>query len=349
MTVSKLVSTEEFKKMISYKVYAENHEQQQSMKLNLLKAVEKAYGERYWRLKKGTRDAIDMMCWFASERGFVFAKDDYFAVRYDVSDKTIRNVAKKLREAGVLFTVYRRSSTQNGRSAPVHLFVDHPYFSHWEEQLELSHCQADCQAENAETPCESKDESIKKDSTSYLPLLNSFKTLRKQEPFIDSSFTPSHIPKLFIETVSLFFDEAKDIYRLWGKTQLAYRKSSLEVSLEELLPIVVQSFKETIFAQKHNRIKGSFDGYFFGTLRNQFRLLQEQKDQPSLHKTVGQEQYPVFMARKESIRTEQLPEWFLKQKQGKEQLELDTDHDELFLAEKAKLEAILRERQYDIR
>ncbi|OKL35282.1 hypothetical protein [Domibacillus mangrovi] len=348
MTISKLVSNKEFKQMMSRKVYAENHEQQQSMKSTLLKAVEKAYGERYWRLKEGTRQAIDMMCWFASERGFYFAKDHYFADRFDVSDKTIRNVTKMLREAGVMFTIYRRSSTQNGRSAPVHLFVDHPYFSHWEEQLELSLCQTDCQAEKDETPCRSKDESAKKDSTSYISLLKSFKTLRKEEHVLDHTFTPSYVPKEFIQAVSPFFDDAKVIDRLWRKTQRAYRTSSLNLSQEELLFIVMKSFKDTIFAHKHNRIKGSFDGYFFGTLRNQFKKVQEQSNQTSLETAVGQEQQYSF-AIKKAIRTEQLPEWFVQQRQGNDQVVSDTDHDELFLIEKAKLEAILREKQHSLR
>ncbi|MGG3450544.1 hypothetical protein [Domibacillus aminovorans] len=48
------------------------------------------------------------------------------------------------------------------------------------------------------------------------------------------------------------------------------------------------------------------------------------------------------MTCKKSIRTEQLPEWFVQQKQGKEQLESDIDHDEMFLAEKAKNEDITK-------
>ncbi|WP_050182480.1 hypothetical protein [Domibacillus robiginosus] len=76
------------------------------MKLQLLKGVEEAYSERYWRLKEGARKAIDMLCWFASERGFVFAKDEYLPNRYEVSAKTVRNVLKVLhKEAGVIFTI----------------------------------------------------------------------------------------------------------------------------------------------------------------------------------------------------------------------------------------------------
>ncbi|UAT33095.1 transcriptional regulator (plasmid) [Bacillus badius] len=269
MTVSRMLSNEEFKQMMSYKPYANNHKEQQSMKLKLLKVVEEVYGDSYYRLKKETRQAIDMMCWLSSERGFFFAKDDYLADRHDISDRTIRNVAKKLREHGVLFSVYRRSTKQNGRSAPVHLFVDHPYFSYWEELLNLSDFQADFQTENAETPCGSKDEEAKKVPTYSLPLKKSFnKYIRKEEPVLDESFTPSHIPKSFILAVKPFFGQAKEIYKLWGKAMLAYRITRLNTPLEELTELVVQAFKESIFSHKHSRIKGSFNAYFFGTLRN---------------------------------------------------------------------------------
>jgi hypothetical protein len=74
----------------------------------------------------------------------------------------------------------------------------------------------------------------------------SFKNIRKQEPFLADSFTRSHIPQNFVAAVKMFFGEAKDIYRLWGKTMLAYRTSRLDTSLEEIVLIVLQSFRETI-------------------------------------------------------------------------------------------------------
>ncbi|OKL35383.1 hypothetical protein [Domibacillus mangrovi] len=64
---------------------------------------------------------------------------------------------------------------------------------------------------------------------------------------------------------------------------LAYRKSCLDVPLEEIVPIVLQSFKESIFAQQQKRIKGSFEGYFFGVLRNMFTIEKRKeimKDHP---------------------------------------------------------------------
>ncbi|OVE45702.1 hypothetical protein B1A98_20045, partial [Bacillus badius] len=89
---------------------------------------------------------------------------------------------------------------------------------------------------------------------------------------LDDSFTPSHIPKNFVLTVKPFFGQAKEIYKLWGKAMLAYRITRLNEPLEELTPLVVQAFKESIFAHKHKRIKGSFNAYFFGTLRNMMTI-----------------------------------------------------------------------------
>lgn len=137
MAVSKIVTIREFNQMKDHKAYTENRSQQQSMKLQLLKGVEAAYGERYWRLSEGTRKVIDTLCGFAAKRGFVFLKDESLADRYGISDKTVRNVLKILREAGVIFTVYRRSSKINARTAPVHLFTAHPYYKYWENLLDL--------------------------------------------------------------------------------------------------------------------------------------------------------------------------------------------------------------------
>jgi hypothetical protein len=114
MTVSKIVSNPTFQQMMNYEPCTENEQQQKMMKRQLIKSVIDAYGDTYYRLKEGTRQAIDMMCWLSAERGFVFAGDDYLGDRYDISDRTVRNVAKILRKAGVILTVYR-SSTKRTR------------------------------------------------------------------------------------------------------------------------------------------------------------------------------------------------------------------------------------------
>jgi hypothetical protein len=272
MAVSRIVLNQEFEQMKSYKRYAENESQQQKEKKRLLKLIQESFGDKYYRLKEGTKQAIDMMCWFSAKRGFVFAGDDYLGDRYDISDRTVRNVAKELRKMGRIVTVYRKSTKHNGRGGPIHLFVDHPYFKYWTSFLDLDF-QADFQAENAEIPCESKDQE-QKNNSNYNLTNNSFinKKRKKNSSFLNHQYVPSVVPKAFTEAVRPFFNDANEIYRLWGKTRLAHQISGLNTPLEDLIDITVQAFNESIFAYKQKRIKKAFTGYFFGTLRSMFAV-----------------------------------------------------------------------------
>jgi hypothetical protein len=272
MAVSRIVLNQEFEQMKSYKRYAENQSQQQKEKKRLLKLIQESFGDKYYRLKEGTKQAIDMMCWFSAKRGFVFAGDDYLGDRYDISDRTVRNVAKELRKMGRIVTVYRKSTKHNGRGGPIHLFVDHPYFKYWTSFLDLDF-QADFQAENAEIPCESKDQE-QKNNSNYNLTNNSFinKKRKKNSSFLNHQYVPSVVPKAFTEAVRPFFNDANEIYRLWGKTRLAHQISGLNTPLEDLIDITVQAFNESIFAYKQKRIKKAFTGYFFGTLRSMFAV-----------------------------------------------------------------------------
>lgn len=274
MAVSKIVSNQEFEQMKSYKRYAENESQQQKEKKRLLKLVQESYGDKYYRLKNGTKSAIDMMCWFAAKRGFVFAGAEYLGDRYDISDRTVRNVAKELRQMGRIVTIYRGSTKHNGRGCPIHLFVDHPYFEYWTRffGLQFEKCQADFQAENAETPCESKGKEARKFSNYNLTNKSFINNIRKEDKFLDHQYVPSIVPKVFTEAVRPFFNDANEIYRLWGKTRLAHQISGLNTPLEDLIDITIQAFNESIFAYKQKRVKKAFTGYFFGTLRSMFAV-----------------------------------------------------------------------------
>jgi hypothetical protein len=275
MCVNRLVSNPEFYQMMSYAEYTKNRREQQDMKGILLEVVKKAYGDSYDRKKQATKDAIDMMCWLAADRGFFFIEDKTLAERYGVTDRTIRDIEKTLREKNVIVTVYRRSSKQNGLGNQVHLFVDHPYFDYWVNLLQLDeffpHLQPHLQPESLEKPCESKEEPQKNVSTYDLTLNNFIKyNKRKDEDFLNSDFVPSYVPERFILTVQPFFKDAKQIYRLWGKVRLSYKMSRLDVPVEELLSLVIQAFKGSVFAYKQNKVKKAFTGYFFGCLRNMF-------------------------------------------------------------------------------
>jgi hypothetical protein len=290
MKISKIVSNPEFQHMDNSKPYTENEAQKKTVKNMLLARVKDAYGDTYYNLKQGTRSAIDMMCWFSAERGYVYAGDDYLGERYDIADRTVRRVAKMLRDVGLIVTVYRKAKNNNGRGCPMHLFVDHPYFAKWISFLQIdfrTDVQTDVQTENEKVPCESKDKSIKKVPT-YDLTLNTFikHNKRKKDVFLTSDFVPFYVPESFILAVQPFFNDAKEIHRLWGKVRLAHKMSRLDTPVEELLALAIQTFKGSVFAYKQNKVKKAFTGYFFGGLRNVFaaakrrETFQQQSDHP---------------------------------------------------------------------
>lgn len=264
------LSTKEFQFLYSYQSYTENRKQQQEQKLKILSKVISAYGDTYYNLKEKTRQVVEMICWFSAEKGYCFAKENYFANRFGVSAKTVRNIFKKLREAGLVCTIYRHSTTQNGLGAAIHLFLDHPYFGVWEKKFHLPTFQAGCQAENEEIPCESKDDHPKKVSTKYLSFSKDLLKILRKENRLDYTYTPKNVPETFVKTVKPFFSEAKDIYTLWGKAVLAYQKFSLSNVLEDYSETVIEAFRQSIFAHKHRKIRKDFTGYFYGTLMKMF-------------------------------------------------------------------------------
>jgi hypothetical protein len=166
------VETTIFKTMISYTPYAESKEEKKDAKFGLLDPIIGALGDKWVRLKEGTRQAFDMICFLSAELGFFYASDEYLAERHDISDRTIRNRLKELEELGQVVKVYRRAKRCNGRGKPVYLFVNHPYFKYWVNLLNLDvDFLTDFQTENEEIPCESKDEEAKNVPTYSLPTL----------------------------------------------------------------------------------------------------------------------------------------------------------------------------------
>ncbi|OKL35260.1 helix-turn-helix domain-containing protein [Domibacillus mangrovi] len=302
MCEHKILTHNEFEKLQQYKPYAINHAEQQKTKLILFNPIKAAYGDKFYRLKKGTQQSIEMICWFGAEKGFCFASADYFAKRFNVTNKTIRNIFKQLRDYGLIYTVYRRSSIQNGLGAPIHLFVKHPYFRQWIKLLQLGHFQPDFHSENTEIPCESKNNESKKDSTKYLSFNKKIlKNLRKKIR-LDESFTPKNVPQRFIKAVSPFISDAKDIYVLWKKALITYGKSNLADPIEFYLDITIDAFKQTVFAHKQRIIKKDFNGYFYGTLMNMF-IYQKRKESiishPYLYNWLEDKDYDVIKQKNE--------------------------------------------------
>lgn len=175
------VETDQFNQMLSYNPYVTTGREKKKIKYSLLDRIQEVLGDKWNRLKEGTRQAFDMICFLGTELGFVYAGDEYLAERHDISDRTVRNRLKELEELGQVIKVHRRAKRCNGRGKPIYLFVNHPYFNDWVRLLgiNLEDFHTDFQTENDEIPCESKVEGTKKVSTYSLP--------KKQEKDINIS------------------------------------------------------------------------------------------------------------------------------------------------------------------
>lgn len=84
---------------------------------------------------------------------------------------------------------------------------------------------------------------------------------------IDHTYLPSFIDSSFIETTRHFFS-AEKIYKLWLRVLIAYKKSNISRPLLEVIGAVNKAFKQTVFIYKQNKIKTSFEGYFYRLVEN---------------------------------------------------------------------------------
>ena len=207
------LKTHQFNQMITHSPYATTNSEKKKVKYIMLDSIKEGFGDKWDRLKEGTRQAFDMACFLSAELGFYYAGNEYMANRYDISERTLRYRLKELVELGQVVKVYRRAKRCNGRGKPIYLFVSHPYFTYWTELLELKieDCRTDCHTENAETPCESKDEETKKVSTYSLPALYLTNHLNtKRSAYI------KFVPKSLQHYQAYFGKKVKDIYsRIW--------------------------------------------------------------------------------------------------------------------------------------
>ncbi len=169
MTV--FVESSQFKEMLSYQPCVTTGQGKRDMKYNLLDQIKASIGDKWHRIKEGTRQAFDMICFLSAERGFFYASDEYLASHYDISDRTMRTRLSELVALGQVVKVHKRAKKCNGKGKPIYIFVNHPYFIYWTNLLglKLSDFRTDFHTEKPEITCESKMEEPKKVSTYSLP------------------------------------------------------------------------------------------------------------------------------------------------------------------------------------
>lgn len=231
------VETEQFNQMISYSPYAIKKHEKNKVKYSLLDRIKDCLGNKWDRLKEGTRQTFDMVCFLSAELGFFYASDAYLSERHDISDRTVRNRFKELEELGQVIKVYRRAKRCNGRGKPIYLFVNHPYFKYWVELLKIeADFRTDFQTENAETPCESMEKPAQKFPTYSLPDQDHNNDLNvKDRPYI------KFVPRSLQHFQAFFGKQVKDIY---GRIWLAAKKLGITTDQKTMQNVGLITFEQ---------------------------------------------------------------------------------------------------------
>ncbi|TPE68941.1 helix-turn-helix domain-containing protein [Halalkalibacterium halodurans] len=188
--------------------------------------------------------------------GVSWLKCATIASAVEKSEKTVRRALKTLQECGIIERI-PTIRDKGGRGYDICVIKD--------VQAEMSsRSEAGNPTESTASPENEKEETLKYNQNTYV----------KDGDQLDASYCPDYIPDEFKRTVCPFFPAANDIYTLWGRVLLAYKNSALESPLEDVLAIVIQTFKTSVFALKRRKIRGSFNGYFYAGLH---RVLTAQR------------------------------------------------------------------------
>lgn len=172
------------------------------------------------------------------------------------SVSTVRRAIRSLVDAGIIEKVAQTRDRMGGDGANIYVIkpIDHAS-EHAQMNTrhddEKPHYTAD-----EPRPREAKDDSSKDASnkgSAYVPDVDR----------LDASFTPDSVPKAFKTVAARFWNDAERIDELWQKAIMAYRSLGLAVVYEE---VAIDSLKQAIYALKRRRIRGSFDGYYYGIL-----------------------------------------------------------------------------------
>ncbi|MFJ7982405.1 hypothetical protein ACIQ1D_19265 [Lysinibacillus xylanilyticus] len=241
-------------KAISPIVDSKDKVKKKELKFALLELIQEALGDKWYNLKKATKQALQHFCMRCVEQGFCFCSPKYFHDNFGVGISTIYDIFKILQEHGVLLKVNRTATSHNGKGNGVYMFIEHPNFEALCTIIDLNwkaDKKADWKAENAETPTLPKAESVEKVSTYSLP--SSLQYLRDSNVIhynvVDTKNIPSssniessnlenkkttkwqkYVPKAINEKFGYF---GNILTELWRKIKLAERKvkdDSLESS-----------------------------------------------------------------------------------------------------------------------
>ncbi len=96
---------------------------------------------------------------------------------------------------------------------------------------------------------------------------------RRKDSELDYTYLESGIvPESFVRACKPFIESAKEIYTLYKKALHAGSVYSPDVI--DCTEIAIQAFKQTVFSKKMNKIRSTFNGFYYGCLRNMLTVEQ---------------------------------------------------------------------------
>ncbi|WP_338470923.1 helix-turn-helix domain-containing protein [Niallia sp. XMNu-256] len=93
---------------------------------------------------------------------------------------------------------------------------------------------------------------------------------------LDASFLPDYVHEDFIKAAQPFFP-IDDIYKIWSKINLAYKKLNLSIPFDDVIEPMIMEFKQTIFKYKRGIIHTTFEGYFYKVVYNRLCYIKTDK------------------------------------------------------------------------
>ncbi|MEK4498003.1 helix-turn-helix domain-containing protein [Bacillus sp. FSL R12-0069] len=215
--------------------------------------------------------------------GVSFLKVATIATALGISARTVQRVLKTLENFEVLVrhkTIRKEGKLRGGNGHNVYVLLKN-YSVIPNVSTEMS------QRRSSENPTESNVSDTKTDKEAEFseshPLeelkneLNvkemspgEFKKIELED--LDETFTPENVPHQFRDAAAPFFKSADKIYKLYHRVLIAYKRSKIDKPIEYVIDRAIQALKETVFAQKSNKIKSTFEGYFYRIIESKLAV-----------------------------------------------------------------------------
>lgn len=257
-----------FRQMLAYKPYVSYQADKQRLKTKFKQGIIDFYQDKWYRLKEGTRAAVDFVLFSGCTLGFSYVSQEYLA-QNGISERTIRRIMSELQSAGIIAIAYRRNGRFNMCKKPVYFIVKHPYFEFWKTLIGIDDqsCNLlDSQVENDRNV----DKSMKNadnqffnlNTTSSLP--NACKKDRSEyDSFpedLDMNYVPQYIDRTFATIYKAHFGfDVVRINKLW--TILKQQAYKVNIEPENVPQAGIWSIKQLVSAMKLRKIKNIY-AYF---------------------------------------------------------------------------------------